>query len=91
MAWKNGPDSFHKLIVWFVDGNVRTLYSLDWRHSSSKIRDEKIGFERFYKKIAEWGARAGVVEIYVNIYGTKGGRKVARFENGMQVALKNQY
>lgn len=91
MAWQKGPDSFHKLLVWFVDGNERTFYSLDWKHKFSKTRDERIGMERLHKMIARWGSRASVVEIYVNIYGTKSGRKVARFENGMQVAIKNQY
>jgi hypothetical protein len=89
MAFKMGPDSFHKLIVWFVDGNTRTRYSIDWRHRFSKTRDPKIGFERFYKRIRIWGERAQVVEIYENIYGTKNGRKVERFENGIKVELKN--
>lgn len=90
MPWKCGPDSFRKLIVWFVDGNIRTLYSLDWRHEFSKTRDERIGLERLYDEIAEWGSRAKVVEIYENIYGTKAGKKLERFEYGMKVEIKNK-
>ncbi len=67
MAWKLCRDLFHQKIVWFADGNMRTRYSIDWRHSLSKQRDPQIGFNRYYKKIQEWGERAETMEIYVNI------------------------
>ena len=35
-GWKLGQDSFTKMIVWFKDGNVRTMYSIDWKHKLSK-------------------------------------------------------
>lgn len=88
-TFKLGKDSYHKLIVWFVDGNTRTRYSIDWRHRYSKTRDPQTGLNRFYKRIAVWGSRAQVVEIYVNNYGSNTGRKVERYEGGMKVELKN--
>ncbi|MBI3519520.1 MAG: hypothetical protein HY062_09220 [Bacteroidetes bacterium] len=88
MAWKLGQDSFHKLIVWFVDGNKRTRYSIDWTHKYSRTRNQELGMKRLYKEVEKWGTRAQVVEIYENIYGTQNGPKVARFEFGMQVELK---
>ncbi len=63
-GWKMGRDSFSKMICWFKDGNIRTMFSLDWRHRYSRRRDRQIGLDRFHKKITEYGARAGVVEIY---------------------------
>lgn len=84
MAWKLGRDSFHKMIVWFADGNRRTRYSIDWRHSLSKQRDPQIGFNRYYKKIHEWGERAVTIEIYVNVYGTKDGALVEKYSKGIK-------
>ena len=88
-TYKLGKDSFHKLIVWFVDGNARTRYSIDWKHRFSKTRDPQIGLNRFYKRIAVWGSQAQVVEIYVNNYGSKTGKKIERYEGGMKVEIKN--
>ena len=50
--WKLKRDSLSKLLLYFKDGNVRTFYSLDWRHSFSKERDRELGLERL-KKLAE--------------------------------------
>ena len=63
-GWKLGRDSHSKMIVWFKDGNIRTLYSIDWRHRYSRIRDKQIGLERYRKKIEEYGSLASVIEIY---------------------------
>ena len=84
MNWKLGHDSFHKLIVWFVDGNTRTRYSIDWRHRLSKQKDPQIGLNRFYKRIREWGDRAETVEIYVNEYGTRNGKVIERYHKGIK-------
>lgn len=84
MAWKLGRDSFHKMIVWFVDGKIITRYSIDWRHSLSKQRDPQIGFNRYYEKIHKWGERAATIEIYVNIYGTKNGALVEKYSKGIK-------
>ncbi len=84
MNWKLGRDSFHKLIVWFADGNTRTRYSIDWKHKYSKTRDPQIGLNRLYKMIAEWGAKAKTVEIYKNEYGTKSGEVIERYFNGIK-------
>ncbi len=83
MAWKLGQDSFHKLIVWFADGNIRTWYSIDWRHKYTQNRDAQVGLNRFYKKINEWGDKAKTVEIYKNELG-KGGEKIEVYHNGIK-------
>ncbi|MBS1635404.1 MAG: hypothetical protein JST26_05730 [Bacteroidetes bacterium] len=87
-TWKLGMDSYHKLIVWFVDGNVRTRYSIDWRSRFSQTRDPQLGLERFYKCIGNWGAKAKVVEIYVNSFGTKTGAAIERYEFGVKTEFK---
>lgn len=63
-GWKLGHDSFNKMIVWFKDGNVRTMYSIDWKHRYSESTDKALGMARFRKKIKEYGSLAGTVEIY---------------------------
>ncbi len=63
-GWKLGQDSFTKMIVWFKDGNVRTMYSIDWKHKLSKTRNKETGLERFRKKIKQYGPLAGTIEIY---------------------------
>lgn len=84
MSWKLGQDSAYKLIVWFIDGNVRTLYSIDWRHKFSKQKDAQLGLNRYYKKIQEWGNRAETVEIYINNYGSKSGDLIERYHQGIK-------
>lgn len=76
--WKLGQDSLSKMIVWFQDGNVRTMYSLDWRHKRSKTRDKAIGLERFNKLIKTYGASA----INVEIYDKATGQRIAKFHKG---------
>jgi hypothetical protein len=63
-GWKLGRDSYSKLVVYFKDGNVRTLWSLDWRHRYSKFRDRQTGIARLQKKIKDYGAKADVAIIY---------------------------
>ena len=84
MTFKLGRDSYHKMIVEFVDGNERTRYSIDWRHSYSRERDPQIGFDRLYKLLREWGHRVKTAKIYVNEYGTKNGRLVEKYINGVK-------
>jgi hypothetical protein len=62
-GWKLKRDSLTKLILWFHDGNIRTLYSLDWRHSYS-ARDREIGLERFQKRIELYGKNVRAARIY---------------------------
>lgn len=62
-GWKLQQHSFSKMIVWFEDGNIRTRYSIDWKHKYSQ-RDRAIGLNRFKQKIAEYGTRACSIEIY---------------------------
>ena len=85
--WKLGQDSYHKLVVWFADGNVRTLYSIDWRSKFSASRDMNLGLARLHKRIAEWGAKALVAEIYQNNYGSKTGQAVERYESGIKTEI----
>lgn len=85
--WKLGQDSYHKLVVWFADGNIRTLYSIDWRSRYSPQRDMELGLNRLHRRISEWGTRALVVEIYENHYGTTTGRAIERYELGIKTQL----
>ncbi len=80
-GWKLGRDSFSKMICWFKDGNIRTMFSFDWRHRYSKRRDRLIGLERFRKKVSEYGSRAGIIEIYDN----QSGAKIERYFEGNPV------
>ena len=45
-GWKLKRDSLSKLLIYFKDGNVRTLWSLDWKHKYSKFIDRNIGLAR---------------------------------------------
>ena len=63
-GWKLKTDSSTKMIVWFKDGNVRTFYSLDWKHRLSKQKDREMGLARFRKKIQQYGSLADGIEIY---------------------------
>ncbi|GAA0892586.1 hypothetical protein GCM10009122_22650 [Fulvivirga kasyanovii] len=63
-GWKLIRDSFSKMIVWFKDGNIRTLHSIDWRSRYSKSRNRETGLARLRKKIADYGANAENAEIY---------------------------
>ncbi len=84
--WKLGQDSYHKLVVWFADGNVRTLYSIDWRSKYSPQRDMELGLSRLRRRVSEWGAKALVVEIYENGHGTSG-RVIERYELGTKTEI----
>jgi len=88
-TWKLGMDSYHKLIVWFADGNTRTIYSIDWKSKFSHNRDAELGLQRLRKCIARWGHLALVVEIYENSYGTRNGAVIERYEQGIKTGLKS--
>jgi hypothetical protein len=80
-GWKLIRDSFSKLIVWFKDGNVRTFYSIDWKHRHSKQRDQNIGIARLRKKLSEWGNKADGAEIYDKA----SGNSIAKFYEGKEI------
>ncbi len=63
-GWKLGDDSSMKMIVWFKDGNVRTMYSIDWKHKFSKQKDPTLGLERFRKLVKKYGILAGTIAVY---------------------------
>ena len=84
MAWKLKQDSSHVLRVKFIDGNKRTLYSMDWQHQFSKYKDPEMGLSRLRKKIGEWGYRAESVAIYIND-GKKTGNPIERYANGTKI------
>ena len=84
-GWKLGSDSFTKMIVWFKDGNVRTMYSIDWRHKLSRTRSRETGLERFRKKIKQYGPLAGTIEIYDKATG----QRIAKFYEGIEKELPN--
>ena len=85
-GWKLKQDSFSKMIVWFKDGNVRTMYSLDWRHKYSKTIDKQTGLSRFHKKIKEYGALAGTIEIYDKATGTL----IDKYYEGIQISIDSK-
>jgi hypothetical protein len=85
-GWKLGQDSFTKMIVWFKDGNVRTMYSIDWKHKLSKTISKETGLARFRKKIKEYGPLAGTVEIYDKTTGLR----IAKFYEGIEKSLEDQ-
>lgn len=63
-GWKLKRDSLSKLLIYFKDGNVRTLWSLDWKHKYSKFIDRNIGLARLRKRVTEYGAKADAAIIY---------------------------
>lgn len=79
-GWKLGQDSATKMIVWFKDGNVRTMYSIDWKHKFSKSKSKELGLQRFRKKIKEYGALAGTIEVYDKVTGLR----IAKFYEGIE-------
>lgn len=85
-GWKLGRDSYSKMIIWFKDGNIRTMFSIDWRHRYSHQRDQQIGIARYKKKIAEYGLRAKTVEIY----DTSSGKLLYKYREGKEVSTKDK-
>ncbi|MBI9036089.1 MAG: hypothetical protein JEZ03_16635 [Bacteroidales bacterium] len=63
-GWKLKRDSLSKLLIYFKDGNVRTLWSLDWKNKYSKFLDRNLGLSRLRKKVTEYGLQADVAIIY---------------------------
>ena len=85
-GWKLGRDSYSKMIVWFKDGNIRTMFSIDWRHRYSKRRDKQIGLDRYKKKIAEYGALAGTIEVYDKA----SGKLIHKYYEGVEVSTDDE-
>lgn len=48
-TFKLGKDSIYKIWLLFKDGHTENYYSLDWKNSSSKVKDMNIGLDRFEK------------------------------------------
>lgn len=63
-GWKLKRDSLSKLLIYFKDGNVRTLWSLDWKHKYSKFLDRHLGLARLRKKVTEYATKADAAIIY---------------------------
>jgi hypothetical protein len=80
-GWKLKRDSLSKLLIYFKDGNVRTLWSLDWKHKYSKILDRNLGLFRLRKKVTEYGSQADVAIIYDK----KTGKEVEKYFEGNKV------
>lgn len=62
--WAIPIDLYSKMIVWFLDDNIRTFYSLDWKSSHYLTRDRRIGLRRFQNKITEYQPYAKKIKIY---------------------------
>ena len=82
-GWKLKEDSETKMIVWFADGNIRTMYSIDWNYKFSKTKKREIGLARFYKKIEDYGLKATTIEIYDN----RTGVRIAKFYKGEEIDI----
>ncbi len=80
-GWKIGRNSFSKMICWFRDGNIRTMFSIDWKHKFSKSRDRNIGLNRFDKKIKEYGTKAQTIEVYDK----ESGKRIGKFIQGKKI------
>lgn len=78
--WRLKTDSLYKMIVWFKDGNIRTMYSMDWKHAYSPKKDPAIGLARLHTLIKRYGTLANRAEIYSII--TK--KRIASFVEGKQ-------
>ena len=65
-GWRIKRDSYSVMLVWFLDGNQRTFYSLDWQHPRSRIYDPEKGFQRFRRLIDKYGTKAGYIIISKN-------------------------
>jgi hypothetical protein len=85
-GWKLKQDSQTKLIVWFADGNLRTMYSIDWNYKFSKTKKREIGLARFYKKIEDYGEKAATAIIY----DMSSGMQIAKFIRGVEVEIDKQ-
>jgi hypothetical protein len=79
-GWKLGKDSLSKMIVWFADGNIRTMYSIDWKNRF-RPRDKEIGIARFKSKISEYGVKVRNAEIYDKSTGVL----LFKFRGGIQI------
>lgn len=82
-GWKLKRDSETKMIVWFADGNIRTMYSIDWNYKFSKTKKREIGLARFYKKIEDYDQKATTVEIYDNCTGIR----IAKYCRGEEIDI----
>jgi hypothetical protein len=80
MSWKLGSDSFTKCVVYFLDGNTRTFYSLDWPHKYSKLRDRELGLKRLRNLIGKWSYRANTAIIYDN----STGNEIEKYHQGIK-------
>jgi len=80
-GWRQKRDSFTKMITWFVDGNVRTWYSWDWKHRYSKKRDRSIGMARHRTRITKWGRLCRTAEIYDVLTG----KLLHKFSEGREI------
>ena len=80
-GWKLKRDSLSKLLIYFKDGNVRTLWSLDWKHKYSKNIDRDTGLTRLRKKVSDYGPKADVAIIYDKL----SGRVIEKYFEGTPV------
>lgn len=82
-GWQLRKDSATKMVVWFKDGNVRLMYSIDWKHKLSKTKDKQLGLDRFRRKIKAYGPKAGVIEIYEKTTG----QRLYKFYEGLEQTI----
>lgn len=78
-------DSFSKMITWFKDGNVRTMYSIDWTNRYS-VRDRQIGLQRFREKVTSYGDKAR----YAAVYDVATGNTLCQFVEGKEIPVRRR-
>lgn len=87
-GWKLKRDSINVMVVWFTDGNVRTMYSLDWKHRFSKDLDENIGWKRFHVLIIRYGHKAQGMLISKNDHHIPSMRSLLKlFSKGIEIPI----
>lgn len=81
MPWKLNQDSLSKCLVYFVDGNTRTFYSLDWSNRYSQFKNRELGLDRLRKLILGWG---GKVKTAI-IYDLASQQEIERYHDGIKI------
>ena len=85
-GWKLKRDSLSKLLVYFKDGNARTLWSLDWKNKYSRYLDRNLGLSRLRKMVKDYGVKADVAIIYDKATG----QEIEKYFEGRAVKTSNK-
>lgn len=90
-GWKLKRDSANVMVVWFTDGNIRTMYSLDWKHRFSKAFDKDLGWKRFHVLIIKYGDKAQGMLISKNDHEIPSMRTLLKlFSKGIEIPITKE-